>query len=99
MTELQPMEVEVVNGRRQTRLKKMEVEVTIDHFYVFDNVAVFPVKSAIDHFPKFQQKIYSSGYDISHNHRIISLIYKLEQLIILRLKTSLWQLKQDYWML
>jgi hypothetical protein len=81
MTELQPMEVEVVNGRRQTRLKKMEVEVTIDHFYVFDNVAVFPVKSAIDHFPKFQQKIYSSGYDISHNHRIIFAAVTSEHLI------------------
>ena len=49
----------------------MEVEVVADHFYVFDNVAVFPVKSAIDHFPKFQQKMINVGYDISHNHRII----------------------------
>jgi len=49
----------------------MEVEVIIDHFYVFDNIAVFPVKSAIDYFPNFQKKINNSGYDISHNHRII----------------------------
>lgn len=81
MTELQPMEVEVVNGHRQMRSKQMEVEVTIDHFYVFDNVAVFPVKSAIDHFPKFQQKIYNSGYDISHNHRIIFAAVTSEHLI------------------
>jgi hypothetical protein len=51
--------------------QKMETEVIIDHFYVFDNIAVFPVKSAIDYFPKFQKKINDSGYDISHNHRII----------------------------
>lgn len=49
----------------------MDVEVVVDHFYVFDNIAVFPAKSAIDHFPKFQQTINNSGYDISNNHRVI----------------------------
>lgn len=49
----------------------MDVEVVIDHFYVFDNVAVFPVKSALDYFPNFQNKINNSGYDITNNHRII----------------------------
>ncbi|ADO00428.1 hypothetical protein WIV_gp085 [Wiseana iridescent virus] len=49
----------------------MDVEVVVDHFYVFDNVAVFPVKSALDHFPKFQQTINNSGYSISSNHRVI----------------------------
>jgi hypothetical protein len=49
----------------------MEVEVVIDHFYVFDNVAVFPVKSAIDYFPNLRQKLINIKYDFSHNHRII----------------------------
>ncbi|CCV02163.1 hypothetical protein IIV25_145R [Invertebrate iridovirus 25] len=49
----------------------MDVEVVVDHFYVFDNVAVFPVKSAIDHFPKFQQTINNSGYSFATNHRVI----------------------------
>ena len=49
----------------------MEVEVTLDHFYVFDNVAVFPVQTVLTHFPKFYQKLLNVNYDISHNHRII----------------------------
>lgn len=50
----------------------MDVEVVVDHFYVFDNVAVFPVKSTIDHFPKFQQTINNSGYSFATtNHRVI----------------------------
>ena len=50
----------------------MEVEVTLDHFYVFDNVAVFPVQTVLTHFPKFYQKLLNNvNYDISHNHRII----------------------------
>lgn len=65
----------------EQNIKPMETEVVIDHFYVFDNVAVFPVKSAIDHFPKFQKKIYSLGYDISHNHRIIFAAVTSEHLI------------------
>lgn len=69
MTELIPTDVEMVPGDHTS--PQMEYEVTINHFYVFDNIAVFPVKSAIDHFPNFQKKIKNSGYDISHNHRII----------------------------
>jgi len=49
----------------------MEFEVVIDHFYVFDNVGVFPVKTAIDFFPNFIQKIYNTGYDLTNNHRIV----------------------------
>ena len=49
----------------------MEVEVTLNHFYVFDNVAVFPVQTVLTHFPKFYQKLLNINYDISHNHRII----------------------------
>lgn len=48
----------------------MEVEVTLDHFYVFDNVAVFPVQTVLT-FPKFYQRLLNVNYDISHNHRII----------------------------
>jgi hypothetical protein len=44
----------------------------IDHFYVFDNVAVFPTKIAIEYFPKFRQKIYNTGIDRPlPNHTII----------------------------
>lgn len=50
---------------------EMETENIVDHFYTFDNVAVFPVITAINYFPKFRQKIFNSGYDLSHNHRII----------------------------
>lgn len=53
-----------------TEVLPMEVEVVVDHFYVFDNVAVFPVKET-GNFPKFQIKIFNTGYDISHNHRIV----------------------------
>lgn len=52
--------------------KYMEVEVVVDHFYVFDNIAVFPAKIAIEHFPNFRQKIYNTGYNLDHtDHRII----------------------------
>lgn len=85
MTELLPMDIDMDSlghnnlGPRgsvslttsEKNVKPMETEVVIDHFYVFDNVAVFPVKSAIDHFPKFQKKLLKLGYDITHNHRII----------------------------
>jgi hypothetical protein len=64
------MEVSENNGPPD-HYNSMDYEVVVNHFYVFDNVAVFPVKAAIDHFPIFQQKIVNSGYDISHNHRII----------------------------
>lgn len=69
MTELLPMDVEMPSLGHNNRL--METEVTIDHFYVFDNVAVFPIKSAIDHFPTFLKKLLNLGYDIKHNNRII----------------------------
>ena len=59
----------------------MEVEVDINHFYVFNNVVVFPVKEAINYFPNFQKKILNSGYDISHNHRIIFAAVTSNQLI------------------
>jgi hypothetical protein len=62
-------------------IKPMETEVIIDHFYVFDNVAVFPVQSALNYFPKFQQKILNLGYDISHNHRIIFAAVTSDRLI------------------
>lgn len=48
----------------------MEVEVTLDHFYVFDNVAVFPVQTVLT-FPKFYQRLLNVNYNISHNDRII----------------------------
>lgn len=69
MTDLAPMEIEMVPVNHSH--PQMDYEVTVDHFYVFDNVAVFPVQSAIDHFPNFQKLMNNSGYDISHNHRII----------------------------
>lgn len=49
----------------------MEVEVTLDHFYVFDNVAVFPVQTVLTRFPKFYQRLLNVNYNISHNDRII----------------------------
>lgn len=64
-----------------TEIVPMEIEVVIDHFYVFDNVAVFPVKAAINNFPKFQTKILNSGYDISHNHTTIFAAVTSDQLI------------------
>jgi hypothetical protein len=93
MTEL-PMDIEAASlghnlGPRglvrlttpEQNIKPMETEVVIDHFYVFDNVAVFPVKSVIDYFPKFQKKILNLGYDIRHNHRIIFAAVTSEHLI------------------
>jgi hypothetical protein len=72
----------------QSRYADMEVEVVIDHFYVFDNVAVFPAKIAIEYFPKFRQKIYNTGYDIvpklddvDHNHRIMFAAVTSDRLI------------------
>ncbi len=44
----------------------MEVEVAVtDHFYVFDNVAVFPTRPTLQNFPNFQQKILNAGYNIN----------------------------------
>lgn len=43
----------------------------LDHFYVFDNIAVFPVSIALGYFPNFVQRLRMAEYDISHNHRII----------------------------
>lgn len=54
-----------------TEITPMETEVIINHFYVFDNIAVFPVKIAINFFPNFKQKILNTGYDISHNNKIV----------------------------
>lgn len=49
----------------------MDVEVVIDHFYVFDNIAVFPSKTALDHFPNFQKKIIDFRYNLTDDFRII----------------------------
>lgn len=59
----------------------MEFEVVIDHFYVFDNVGVFPFKTAIDFFPNFIQKIYNTGYDLTNNHRIVFAAVSSDNLI------------------
>jgi hypothetical protein len=59
----------------------MEFEVVIDHFYVFDNVGVFPIKTAIDFFPNFIQKIYNTGYDLTNNHRIVFAAVSSDNLI------------------
>jgi len=60
----------------------MEVELVLDHFYVFDNIAVFPVKLAIDYFPNFRDKLYNSGYNIDHVNRIVFAAVTSESLII-----------------
>lgn len=64
--------------KMNTNMESMEVEVThgvindVDHFYVFDNVAVFPAQIAIEHFPRLRQKISNTGgYTFAHNHRIV----------------------------
>jgi hypothetical protein len=49
----------------------MEIEVANNHFYVFDNVAVFPIHSTLPKFPLFQRKITNSGYNISHKDGIV----------------------------
>lgn len=47
----------------------MEVEAV--NFYVFDNVAVFMLKTAIDYFPNLYQKLIAIKYDSNHNNKII----------------------------
>lgn len=56
------------------------MESAIDHFYVFDNVAVFPVKS-INYFPLFYKKIIDTGYNISTNNKIVFAAVISDQLI------------------
>jgi hypothetical protein len=51
-------------------LENVKVRRTFE-FYVFDNVAVFPIKMIADHFPKFGIKVENSGYEISHNNGIV----------------------------
>jgi hypothetical protein len=63
--------------------------VSIDHFYVFDNVAVFPVTVALKNFSKFVTKIKSTGYDIEHNHRIVFCAVNSDRLITLEIFDSL----------
>lgn len=64
-----------------TEIIPMEVEDIVDHFHVFDNIAIFPVKLTINYFPKFKQKLSSVGYDLTHNHRIIFAAVISEHLI------------------
>lgn len=59
----------------------MDVQTTIDHFYVFDNVAVFPVTMALKSFNKFVIKIKSTGYNISQNHRVVFCAVNSDKLI------------------
>jgi hypothetical protein len=49
--------------------ENVEVRRTLE-FYVFDNIAVFPIKMVDDYFPKFRIRVGNSGYDINHNNRI-----------------------------
>lgn len=44
--------------------ENMETEVIIDHFYVYNNVAVFPMKTAVKFFPLFIEKLQRTGYII-----------------------------------
>lgn len=67
----------------------MEVQTTIDHFYVFDNVAVFPVTIALKKFGKFVAKIKSMHYDIEHNHRVVFCAVNSDRLITLEIFDSL----------
>jgi hypothetical protein len=64
-----------------TEITPMDYEATIDHFYVFDNVAVFTVKTALDFFPKFITKISNSGYEVKSNHKIIFAAVSSQNLI------------------
>lgn len=59
----------------------MEIEVVNNHFYVFDNVAVFPIQTTLKHFPHFQYKITNSGYNISHTNGIVFAAVTSEHLI------------------
>jgi hypothetical protein len=49
----------------------METEVIIDHFYVYNNVAVFPINTAINFFPSFVQKLIQTGYNPTSNHKAV----------------------------
>jgi len=62
------------------QVQPMEVEVVVDHFFVFDNVAIFPVK-AVDAFPNFKNRLFKSEYDVSHNHRIVFAAVNSDNLI------------------
>jgi len=66
----------------------MEVEVIVDHFYVFDNVAVFPLK-AINNFPNLLRNLMAINYDISSNHRIIFAAVTSDHLITVETFDSL----------
>ncbi|AHL67586.1 hypothetical protein DH26_gp093 [Chloriridovirus anopheles1] len=69
----------------------MQSEPIIDHFYTFDNVAVFTTLTAINYFPKFREKILNSGYLLDRepplssegesNHRIIFAAVNSDNLI------------------
>jgi hypothetical protein len=59
----------------------MEIEVVNNHFYVFDNVAVFPSATTLKYFPKFQQKITHTGYNIAYINGIIFAAVTSEHLI------------------
>jgi hypothetical protein len=48
----------------------METEVIIDHFYVYNNVAVFPMDTAINFFPNFIQKLIRTDYNPISNNRM-----------------------------
>lgn len=49
----------------------MEYEEVDDHFFVFDNVAVFTASSAIDYFPVFSQKMNNASYDFDDGKKIV----------------------------
>jgi hypothetical protein len=44
----------------------MKSQTIVDHFYAFNNVAVFPATFARSYFPKFYQTIYTLGNDLSN---------------------------------
>lgn len=59
----------------------MDIEMVIDHFFVFDNIAVFPIQLAYDSFPKFVDYINLANYDVSHVYRIVFAAVTSEHLI------------------
>lgn len=67
----------------------MEVELVVDHFYVFDNVAVFSLEKSIEYFPNFNLLISKKLKNEEYNDKIVFAAVTSDTLITINTFDSL----------